>query len=154
MCVTAAAIADGEKVIAPLRQIRKPTADRIGPQPYVKLQASSDETLSHGRRYYLKAGFVQKVTPAYVEAMIGVIADANLPLVQAVSMPHGGGAIKRIKPQATAFAQRAADTNAIPVHLLGRPGHEGAGGELDPRRLGEDRAAHPRLLRERIQRRR
>ena len=105
--------AEGEKVIAPLRQIRKPTVDRIGPQPYVKLQASSDETLSHGRRYYLKAGFVQKVTPAYIEAMIGVIADANLPLVQALSMPHGGGAIKRIKPQATAFAQRAADTNAI-----------------------------------------
>ena len=105
--------ADGEKVIAPLRQIRKPTADRIAPQPYVKLQASSDEILSHGRRYYLKAGFVQKSSPAYIDTMIGIIADAKLPQVQAVSVPHGGGAIKRIKPQATAFANRAADFNAI-----------------------------------------
>lgn len=106
-------VAEGEKVIAPLRQIRKPVADHIAPQPYVRLQTTQDESLAHGHCYYLKAGFVQKVTPAYIDAMVGVIADANLPLVQALSMPHGGGAIKRIKPQATAFAQRAADTNAI-----------------------------------------
>jgi FAD/FMN-containing dehydrogenase len=45
--------------------------------------------------------------------MIGIIADANLPQIQALSVVHGGGAIKRVKPNATAFAQRASDFNAL-----------------------------------------
>ena len=56
---------------------------------------------------------MQKATPAFVDTMIGIIEDASLPQVQAVSVPHGGGAIKRVKPAATAFAQRAADHNAF-----------------------------------------
>jgi FAD/FMN-containing dehydrogenase len=106
-------VAEGEKVIAPLRQIRKPMADHVSPQPYVNLQSSSDATLKHGLRYYIKAGFVQKSTPAFIDAVLGIIADAKLPQVQAVAIPQGGGAIRRVKPNATAFAQRAADHNAF-----------------------------------------
>jgi FAD/FMN-containing dehydrogenase len=105
--------AQGEKVLAPLRQIRKPIVDQIVPTPYVTLQSSSDVATEHGHRYYIKGGFVQKVTPGYIDTMIGIIQDANLAQVQAVSMPQGGGAIARIKPHATAFAQRAADHNAF-----------------------------------------
>ena len=106
-------IAEGEKVIAPLRAIRKPINDTVQPQPYVKLQASNDETLAHGLRYYLKAGFVPRATPAFVDTVLGIIEAANLPQVQAVSIPQGGGAIARIRTGATAFAQRAADHNAF-----------------------------------------
>jgi FAD/FMN-containing dehydrogenase len=106
-------VADGEKVIAPLRAFRKPIADNVKPQPYVALQSSSDETLIHGLRYYIKAGFVQKATPAFVDTVVGIIDAANLPQVQAVSIPQGGGAIARVETGATAFAQRAADHNAF-----------------------------------------
>ena len=105
--------AQGEKVLAPLRRFRKPMADHIAPTPYVDLQRSGDVSSEYGHRYYIKGGFVQKATPAFVDTMIGIIEDANLPQVQAVSVPHGGGAIKRVKPAATAFAQRAADHNAF-----------------------------------------
>jgi len=103
----------GEKVLAPLRQVRKPVVDRIAPTPYVALQSSSDVATEHGHRYYVKAGFVQKSSPGFIDAMLGIISDANLPQVQALSVPQGGGAIARIKPDATAFAQRAADHNAF-----------------------------------------
>jgi FAD/FMN-containing dehydrogenase len=106
-------IAEGEKVIAPLRAFRKPIADHVKPQPYVKLQSSTDETLAHGLRYYLKAGFVPKATPGFVDTVIGIIEAANLPQVQAVSIPQGGGAIARVRTGATAFAQRSADHNAF-----------------------------------------
>jgi FAD/FMN-containing dehydrogenase len=105
--------AQGEKVLAPLRQLRKPMVDRIAPTPYVALQSSSDVATEHGHRYYVKAGFVQKATPGFIDTMIGIIQDANLPQVQALSVPQGGGAIARVKPNATAFAQRAADHNAF-----------------------------------------
>jgi len=102
-----------EKVLAPLRQFRKPILDKLGPAPYVTLQSSSDVATEHGHRYYIKAGFIQKATPAFIDTMIGIVSDANLPQVQVVSVPQGGGAIARVKPNATAFAQRAADHNAF-----------------------------------------
>jgi hypothetical protein len=105
--------AQADKVLAPLRQIRKPVRDAIVPTPYVQLQASSDEDTAGGHKYYIKGGFVQKSSAPLIDAMLATIQDATLPLVQAVSMPQGGGAIKRVKPNATAFAQRAAECNVF-----------------------------------------
>ena len=104
-------IAAGEKVIAPLRQIRKPIQDSVVPAPYVQLQVASDVATAHGHKFYIKAGFVQKTTSALVDEIIATIANANLPVINAVSLPQGGGAIARVKPGVTAFAQRAAPHN-------------------------------------------
>jgi FAD/FMN-containing dehydrogenase len=105
------AVAAGEKVIAPLRQIRKPINDSVAPTPYVKLQAANDVATAHGHKFYIKAGFVHQTTPALIEDIVATIAGAHLPVINAVSLPQGGGAIARIKPGATAFAQRAASHN-------------------------------------------
>ena len=104
-------IAAGEKVLAPLRQIRKPISDSVAPAPYTLLQTASDVATAHGHKFYIKAGFVQKTTSALLDDIIGTITNANLPVINAVSMPQGGGAIARIKPTATAYAQRAAPHN-------------------------------------------
>jgi hypothetical protein len=102
-----------DKLLAPLRQIRKPTRDEVGVTPYVKLQTSGDAGTAHGRRYYIKGGFVQKSSQALVDVAIATINEAKLPVVQAVVFPQGGGAYKRVKPDATAFAQRAAEHNVF-----------------------------------------
>jgi hypothetical protein len=103
--------AQADKVLAPLRQIAKPVRDTVATAPYVQLQASGDEGTAHGSRYYIKAGFVQKPSAALIDDIIATIAAANLPVVQAVVLPQGGGAYARVKPTATAFAQRAAPFN-------------------------------------------
>jgi hypothetical protein len=107
------AIAAGEKVIAPYRQIRKPIADHVAPTPYVKLQQSGDEASAHGQKYYIKGGFVQQTSAALIDVAMATIADAKLPVVQVVSMQPAGGAIKRVNPTATAFAQRAIQFNSF-----------------------------------------
>jgi FAD/FMN-containing dehydrogenase len=104
---------DGERVLAPLRTFRKPTVDQVAPTPYVKLQSSSDENTAPGHKYYIKGGFVQKSSPALREAMLGIISEVRLPSVAALSFVHGGGAIARVNPRATAFAQRAAHHNVF-----------------------------------------
>jgi FAD/FMN-containing dehydrogenase len=104
-------IAAGEKAIAPLRQIRKPIRDSVAPAPYVQLQTASDKATAHGQKFYIKAGFVQKTTSALIDDIIATITNANLPVTNAVSLPQGGGAIARVKPGVTAFAQRAAPHN-------------------------------------------
>ena len=102
-----------EKVLAPLRQIRKPVRDDVHRNPYVNLQTSGDDGTAHGHNYYIKGGFVQKASPGLIDVAIATISDANLPVVQAVVFPQGGGAYARVKPDATAFAQRAADHNVF-----------------------------------------
>jgi FAD/FMN-containing dehydrogenase len=105
--------AEGEKALASLRQIRKPQRDGVAPTPYVKLQASGDEGAAHGHKYYIKGGFVQKSSAGLRDVMLATIAEAKLPVITAVVLPQGGGAYARVKPKATAFAQRAADHNVF-----------------------------------------
>jgi FAD/FMN-containing dehydrogenase len=114
-------IADGEKVIAPLRTFRKPVHDAVAPTPYVALQSSSDVALAHGHRYYIKAGFVQKSSQGLIDTMVALIAESKAPFVTAISMPQGGGAIRRMRPKATAFAQRAADHNVFALSMWDDP---------------------------------
>lgn len=103
----------GEKALDSLRKIRKPLRDTVAPIPYVKLQASGDEATAHGHKYYVKGGFVQKASPGLRDIMLATIAEATLPVIQAVVLPQGGGAYARVKPGRTAFAQRAADHNVF-----------------------------------------
>ena len=82
-----------------MRQIRKPIADDVAPTPYVKLQQSGDEATAHGQKYYIKGGFVQKTSAALIDVDHGDDCRCQ-PAGGAgrVSMPQGGGAIKRVKP--------------------------------------------------------
>ena len=120
-------IATGEKVIAPLRQIRKPIADTVAPQPYVKLQSSGDVQAAHGQMYYIKGGFVQQASPM-VDVMMATVADANLPLIQGMSLVHAGGAIARVKPTATAFAERTVALNVLVLAVWNDPTQSEAAG--------------------------
>ena len=99
------------KALAGMRSIRKPVADKVVPTPYVKLQQSGDEASAAGQKYYIKGGFVQQSSDALVDVMMATVADAKLPMVQVVSMQQAGGAIARVAPTATAFAQRAIQFN-------------------------------------------
>ncbi len=105
--------AAGEKALAPIRQFRKPVRDGVVPTPYVALQASGDEGTAHGHKYYIKGGFVQKASRALIDVAVAAINEAKLPVVTAVVFPMGGGAYARVKPNATAFAQRAAEHNVF-----------------------------------------
>jgi hypothetical protein len=111
-----------DAVLKPLREFRKPIRDTVTAAPYVALQKSGDDALSHGHRYYVKAGFLQKFNPALVDAAIATIAEANLPVVQVVVMSQVGGAIARVKPNATAFAQRAATHSVMLLSRWDDPG--------------------------------
>ncbi|HEX6638484.1 MAG TPA: FAD-binding oxidoreductase [Steroidobacteraceae bacterium] len=116
----------GEKALASLRQVRKPQRDDVAPTPYVKLQASGDEGTAHGHKYYIKGGFVQKSSAGLRDVMLATIAEAKLPVISAVALPQGGGAYARVKPKATAFAQRAADHNVFLFSRWDDPAMSGA----------------------------
>ena len=56
-------IADGEKVLAPLKAIGAPVGDIVKSRTYVSQQSLLDATQPKGRRYYWKSEYLPGITP-------------------------------------------------------------------------------------------
>jgi hypothetical protein len=80
--------------------------------PYVDLQRSSDAVNPHGRGYYIKSGFVKRIEPAMIDAVIERFSGPA-PMTTLLIFAHSGGAIGRVKPEATAFLHREANHSLV-----------------------------------------
>jgi FAD/FMN-containing dehydrogenase len=106
--------ADADRVLAPLRRLGQPLADRIGPVDYVKLQRSGDRTDPRNEGQYLKSGFINDFPPELVATLRdGFQADPQRGTT--VFFQHSGGAIGRVAPDATAFPHRRSRLNMFAV---------------------------------------
>jgi hypothetical protein len=101
-------LAQGERVLQPLRSFGKPAFDRIMPMPYLDLQSDADGRLAHGIRFYGKSGFVTQLTPQAIEQLLDVFAGAP-PGSFSIVLQQSGGAIGRTPVSATAFPNRRAN---------------------------------------------
>ncbi len=107
-------LAEGERVLAPLRKLGKPMADHIAPMSYVKVQSSGDEANAAGRMYYVKSGFVSRLDGKLIDTILGnlpVGADYNV----ATGIQQFGGAMGRVAPDATAYPGRKAPYEVLTV---------------------------------------
>jgi hypothetical protein len=80
-------------------------ANTFEPKPYLTLQASADEAMAWGKRFYMKGGFVDAMPDALVDACVE--HGAGAPGHGAVSLWGQGGAIARVPDDATAFSGRS-----------------------------------------------
>jgi FAD/FMN-containing dehydrogenase len=111
---------EGERVLEPLRRALPVLADRIGPASYVELQKAGDASFPRGHRFYWKAQFLRALTPAAINALIdgfrSVPSTRSFFVFQQV-----GGAIARVPPDATAYANREAAYDSFPVSIWNDP---------------------------------
>jgi hypothetical protein len=63
-------LAEGERVLAPLREAHPPALDLVQPMPYVALQTMLDETAPHGLRYYDKLHYLAEVSDGYIDTLL------------------------------------------------------------------------------------
>jgi len=108
-CGTAAA---AEREIAALRKVGKATLDNIGARPFTQLQSEHDGDSPHGRCYYMTGGLVQQVPPVLLDHVVERIREPGAELGK-ISITQHGGAIARVSPTATAFANRSASHNVV-----------------------------------------
>jgi FAD/FMN-containing dehydrogenase len=100
-------LAEGERVLAPLREQCPPVLDLVGPMPYVALQTMLDQTAPHGWRFYDRLHYLPEVSDGFIDTMLARFESVPAPQAHVVT-GWMGGAIDRVAPVETAFGHREA----------------------------------------------
>jgi FAD/FMN-containing dehydrogenase len=117
--------AAAEKELAQLRKIGKPIQDSLGSTTYVQLQSALDNNYPHGRGYYIKSGFIRTLSAQVIDAVVSHL-EAGPMATGVVNIVHQGGAISRVKPDATAFWHREANHSVMMIGFWDDPAQASA----------------------------
>jgi FAD/FMN-containing dehydrogenase len=103
-------LADGEKLVAPIKAFGKPVGDIIQRRPYISQQSILDATQPKGRRYYWKGEYLPDIKPALLAKMITHAKVVPSPHSVIVLFPLGG-ALNRLPEDYSATGNR--DTSMV-----------------------------------------
>jgi FAD/FMN-containing dehydrogenase len=109
-------VAAGESAVAPVLRFGDPIASALGAQPYAGFQTAFDPLLTPGGRNYWKSNNFSSLSDAALDVMIAAAARLPGPECE-IFVAQLGGAMGRVKPEATAFVGR--DANYI-MNVHGR----------------------------------
>jgi FAD/FMN-containing dehydrogenase len=98
-------LAEGERVIAPLRGFGRPLMDMIQPMPFPVMQTVFDAAVPDGHHNYWKSSFLRELSDEAIDVIVRYANEASSPL-SAVLIEQYGGAASRVGVHDTAFAQR------------------------------------------------
>lgn len=117
---TGADLAEGERVLAPLRAFGPPAADLVAPMPYVAMQRMLEAGAPYGLRSYWKSHFLRALPDAAVDAFVRCAEACPSPRTFVV-LEHGHGAVARVAPDATAFPARGHAFDLVILSLWDDP---------------------------------
>ena len=103
-------IAEGERILAPLRQFGPPVADQVTRMPYLQLQSMLDPGFPPGLQVYWRSDFLESLSDGAIDTIVDHFETITSPL-SALLIEHFGGAVRRVDRNETAFAQRDAEYN-------------------------------------------
>jgi FAD/FMN-containing dehydrogenase len=107
-------VAEGEKVLAPLREFGPPAIDLIEPMPYTAAQQLIEPGNPAGMHNYWTADFYDTLPDDALDILVEHATQPVSPLTQVILIPSGG-AIARVPEDAMAFGQRHSEWN---IHYL------------------------------------
>ncbi len=105
-------VADGEKILEPLRKFGSPIADTISPMPYIAMQQMIDGAAPFGLRSYWKSRFLRDLPDDAIDTFVQFAESCTSPRSLAI-LEHAHGAVSRVSPEATAFPNRAASFDLV-----------------------------------------
>jgi FAD/FMN-containing dehydrogenase len=98
-------LAEGERLLAPVRQFGPPLVDLIQPMAYPDVLALIDPIAPDGRNYYQPGYSVKVLSDEFIDLMVEWAKKMTSPF-SAFLIHHVHGAAARVAPDATAFALR------------------------------------------------
>lgn len=109
-----------DTALRPLLKFGTPTAASIETLPYLQIQSAADTVFPYGQSYYWKTHFVTELTDAAIDTLIDQFAKVPGPK-SLISFQHYGGAVSRIGPTETAFGNRDAEFDFLPIGIWQDP---------------------------------
>jgi FAD/FMN-containing dehydrogenase len=100
-------LAEGERILKPLRSFGRPLADLVATMPYTALQSGSDASYPNGQRNYWKSHYVDHLNDDVIAQVIEHAQRMRSPQ-SSFYFQHLGGAISRAGPETAAFGHRGA----------------------------------------------
>ena len=97
----------GVRSAAPVLQFGDPLASALGPTPFAGFQAAFDPLLAPGQRNYWKSNNFSTLSDAALEVVLTAAARSPGPQCE-IFVAQLGGAMARVRPEATAFVGRDA----------------------------------------------
>src|SRR5690606_38366058 len=98
-------VAEGERVLAPLRAFGDPIADVVGPHAYAEWQQAFDPLLTPGARNYWKSHDFAALPDEALDAVVDYAGRLPSPHTE-IFLAQLGGAAGRVAPEETAFPHR------------------------------------------------
>lgn len=99
-------IAEGEKVLGPLRSFGSPIAEIFGAISYVQMQSLFDPFFPPGRLTYVKSSFIRDFSDEAIATIAEFAGKSPSPYAFAPFFEHWHGAATRVGPSETAFPHR------------------------------------------------
>ncbi|MDM0051780.1 FAD-binding oxidoreductase [Variovorax sp. J22R115] len=109
-------VEDGERAAAPVLRFGEPVGTALGPMPYAGFQTAFDPLLTPGARNYWKSNNFNTLSNEALDLVLAAAERVPGPECE-IFMAQLGGAMARVKQDATAFAGR--DANYI-MNVHGR----------------------------------
>jgi FAD/FMN-containing dehydrogenase len=100
-------LAQGEALLAPLRERCPAALDLVEPMPYVALQSMLDETAPHGWNFRDRLHYLPEVSDGFLDALLDGFERVPTPQSH-VMTAWMGGAVDDVAPGETAFGNRGA----------------------------------------------
>jgi FAD/FMN-containing dehydrogenase len=102
-------VEEGMRATAPLRELGTVLLDLSQPEAFTQVQSGFDALFPRqGLRSYWKSQYVDDLGEEAIATVARLAQERPAPLTM-LAVLHMGGAIARVDPEATAFAQRSAD---------------------------------------------
>jgi hypothetical protein len=96
---------EGERVVAPIREVAQPVIDMVQPMPYTALQSMLDAGGPKGIRAYMKAEFLEELDDGAIDKLTHHGLNRAGPMAQII-IERMGGAIGRVGEDDTALGRR------------------------------------------------
>ena len=106
-------LAEGEKVLKPLRSFGPPIADAISVMSYLQLQTMFDPFFPPGRQTYVKSNFIRALNDDAILAIAELVGKSPSALSFAPFLEHWHGVATRVPVTDTAFPHRQHSFNLM-----------------------------------------
>src|SRR5580698_2325570 len=113
-------LAEGERVLEPLRQFGSPIADLIRSMPYQAVQQMIDGVAPFGLRSYWKSRFLRNLPDDAIDTFLRFAESRTSPRTLAI-LEHAHGAVSRVGDDATPFPARDAAFDFVLISMWENP---------------------------------